>query len=467
MYSTSESSAAGTNPQVSRPDLISCILGLLRWDAGQLEQRDVESHQGQRRKEQSWQIFVGLVAHCLPFTGRFSQCLRQHFGMSLSDSALSQRRQRLGSDIFKTIMQEPLRPLADAALHPGCFLGLQRLVGIDGTTWSVSNTPQQLARIVKADSRRGSAAFAKIALSALVELGTHAPLRAAIGLDGESEQALGTTLLADLPQRILLILDRLYGQVPMLAELQEQCSALKEQHYLVRVRGKLGVQVSHGFEDGSALVEVELRDKVKKRQVLQTLEVREVRGRVWQRVEKKWVEVRLWTSLSLEQASASELIALYARRWEQEVFYRELKLQVARGDLLQSHTPETAVQEVAALLMACALVAQERLAVAAEAGGEVEAAGAVRISLSLCLSLCLEHTLALWLVLSAAQGLMDEATQRELVRRVRQQIAACALPPRRARSCQRKVRQPVRKWPRMISPTSTSSPSQYEVTRIA
>ena len=136
---------------------------------------------------------------------------------------------------------------------------------------------------------------------------------------------------------------------------------------------------------------------------------------------------------------------------------------MARGALLQSHTPETAVQEIAALLMASTLVAQERLAVAAEAGGEVEAAGAVRISLSICL----EHTQALWIVLSAAQGLMDEAAQRELVRRVRQQIAACALPPRRPRSCDRKVRQPVKKWPRMISPTSTSSPTEYEVTRIA
>jgi len=131
----------------------------------------------------------------------------------------------------------------------------------------------------------------------------------------------------------------------------------------------------------------------------------------------------------------------HLRRWEHEVFYRELKLQVAQGDLLQSHTPETAVQEIAALLMACALVAQERLAVAAEVGGEVEAAGAVRISLSICL----EYTQALWIVWSAAQGLMDKAAQQELVRRMRQQIAAFALPPRRPRSCDRKVRQPIKK----------------------
>lgn len=395
--------------------------------------------------------------------GRFSKCMDQYFGMTLSDAALSQRRQRVGPDIFTLIMEETLRPLADAALHPGCFLGALRLVGIDGTTWSVSNTPQHLTRLVKGKARRGCAAFAKIAMSALVELGTHAPLRAVLGLDKESEHSLSAALLEHLPPSILLILDRLYGQAPMLALLQAQCSALMEQFFLVRVRAKLGVKVSRVLEDGSAMVEVELRDKVKQRRVLQTLIVREVRGRVWKRKENQWMEVRLWTSLTVAQAGAKELIALYARRWEQEMFYRELKLQVAGGDLLQSHTPETAQQEIAALLIASALVAQERLAVAAEAGGEVAAAGAVRISLSLCL----DYVQALWMVLSASEGLMDEAAQHELVRRMRQKIAAHALTPRRARSCDRKVRQPVKKWPRMITPASHSSPTQYEVTHFA
>ena len=149
--------------------------------------------------------------------------------MSLSDSALSQRRARLGPDIFEIIMQETLRPLADVVLHPGCCFGKLRLVGIDGTTWSVSNTPQHLARLIKAKTRNGSAAFAKIAMSALVELGTHAPLSAAIGLNGESENELSTRLLTDLPECQLLILDRLYGQAPMLAQLQQHCSELRQQ----------------------------------------------------------------------------------------------------------------------------------------------------------------------------------------------------------------------------------------------
>jgi hypothetical protein len=104
------------------------------------------------------------------------------------------------------------------------------------------------------------------------------------------------------------------------------------------------------------------------------------------------------------------------------MFYRKLNVQVTGGDLLGSNTPE-----IAALLIASALVEEERLAVAAVAGGEVETSDVARISLSLCL----EHTQALWFVLSHAQGLMDEAALRELLRRMRQQTAALALPPRR------------------------------------
>ncbi len=351
-------------------DLASRILKLLNWDESQLETRDMERHQGPRRKVLTWQIMVGLIAHALPFAGRFSQCLRHFFGMTLSDSALSQRRAQLGADLFLLIMRETLRPLADAHLHPGCFSAGLRLLGIDGTRWSVGNTPQHLARIIKAKTRRGGAAFATISMSALVELGTHAPLHATLGMDGQSEQVLS---------------------VPLFEELQTHCAAARQQHYLVRVRTKLAVQVRTLLADGSVLVEVALRDKIKQRLVLKTLLVREVRARVWSRTQNKWVEVRLWTSLSVAQASAEQLIELYARRWEQEVFYRELKLQVARGELLQSHTPETAQQE----------------------------------------------------------------------------IAACALPPRRTRSCERKVRQPVTKWPRIISPTSVKASAVYKVTKIA
>lgn len=74
--------------------LVSHILKLLNWDESEFETRGRERHQGPRRKVLTWQIIVGLVAHALPCAGRFSQCVRQFFGMTLSDSALGQRRQQ-------------------------------------------------------------------------------------------------------------------------------------------------------------------------------------------------------------------------------------------------------------------------------------------------------------------------------------------------------------------------------------
>ena len=50
----------------------------------------------------------------------------------------------------------------------------------------------------------------------------------------------------------------------------------------------------------------------------------------------------------------------------------------------------------------------------------------------------------------SAGNLLDETITARLIERTRQQIARDAL-RRRPRSCQRKVRQPVKKWPRMLA----------------
>ena len=52
--------------------------------------------------------------------------------------------------------------------------------------------------------------------------------------------------------------------------------------------------------------------------------------------------MRLWASLlDPKTAPAQELIELYARRWEHELYYRELKRQLRKSVVLQSHTVET------------------------------------------------------------------------------------------------------------------------------
>lgn len=429
---------------------------------------------------------AGLVAQSLHSTGSLEQIIQRYLAVKLSRSALSQRRRHMQFEPFATVMRHALKPMAREEAHAGCFFAGLRLVGMDGTQFNLLNTPQIKEEVGKVPCRGAEAGFAKLSLSVLVELGTHAPLAAAMELGAMSEKSLCRRLWQALPSESLLILDRLYGQAPMLKELQAHCTP-KGSHFLVRVRDRLNVEVRQPQADGSATVAVTLREpsaaasepeqedgvlasakprgrpRKHPRPEVSGLTVREVRGRV-QNSRKQWVEVRLWTSLSPQQAGARQLLELYARRWEQEIFYKELKLDVNQGDLLAGQRTETAMQQVAAMMIACSLLAEERLAAAqASEDEEVRQAGAVRISFSLCK----EYTVALFMVLQASAGLMDEAAQAELVRRVRAQIAAAALPPRRPRSCQRKVRQPVCQWPRMHSPSSDHAPKNFDVTPIA
>ncbi len=444
-------------------------------------------HQGPRQKLQGWQIIAGLTAQCLHRCGSLEHIMRRYFAVRLSSSALSQRRAHMQLEPFTTVMRHALRPMARPDQHPDCFFAGLLLVGIDGIQFDLLNTPQINAQVAKVRTRRAEAAFAKLSASVLVELGTHAPLGVAMDFGPMSEKALIEPLWESLPEKSLLILDRYYGQAPMLQELQKHC-ATRSSHFLVRVRDKLNVKVQQPCGDGSAQVTVTLREREpvpaedagqpapaepasrtrgrpRKHppQKVSSLTVREVRGKM-RCGNGQWAEVRLWTSLSEQQACAQQLLELYARRWEQELFYKELKLQVNQGSLLAGQRTETAAQQVAAMMIACSLLAEERLAVAAVSPDQaVRQAGALRISFAMCQ----EYVAALFLVLQSSEGLMDKQAQGELVRRVRVQIAEAALPPRRLRSCQRRVRRPVDKWPRMMKPTSLPNPRNFTITNIA
>jgi hypothetical protein len=382
----------------------------------------------------------------------------QLFAMEIKDSSLSQRRQRMGLELFDWLMRHALKPLADKRNHKSCFYKGLRLCGIDGSRWSVTNTPQILERMSKAASRRLQAAFAKVEMCVLVELGLHNPLAAAVGVEGEHEWSLARKLLGSLPAGSLLIVDRLYGCGQYLKELMEACQAARSE-VLVRARSTCKGSRITKLPDGSAMVSINLRHQGAGHRVVGEIRVREIRGRIRKPGGRQWTEVRLWTTLLDEKLHpAGELLALYGQRWEQEIFYKELKIHTRGGELLQSHTPETAAQEVAALLMACAIIAEQR--------GEAARIGKLQ-PLSISFVKTLEKISGLWAVFEVSGDLLDEATKQEMLRRVRDLIVREAIPPRRSRSCPRKVRQPIGGWPRLTENESHEGEFTFEIVNIS
>jgi hypothetical protein len=389
------------------------------------------------------------VYHAIAPSGTRSTPAADVAEVTISDSAISQRLQGLDPTLFQTVLDQTLRPLAQRRRHPQAFDQQWRLVGIDGAQFSVPNGPGVAAAFPKARSRRGRAAFSKLGISSLCELGLHNPIAAVIGGQGESEMALGHALFARLPADTLRVGDRYYGTGRCISELLALCPG-RSVEFLFRVRANLRRRVVKTFADGSALVAVDLADG-------RVLTLREIEGRVRGR-SGALVRVRLWTSLVDARAHpASRLLKLYRERWEQEIAIGELKQTLHGGALLRSQKVRTAWHEVAAWLVAQALVARLRVQVARDVGAAV-----LRVSFQKTL----EAARVLCVVLVEAADLLSAAQLRQLSERLMDRVARQLSGRRRARSCPRAVRQPVRSWPRKRKSSNSYGEFQYEVAKI-
>ena len=411
----------------------------------------VPHRRGRKPRVPLTQLLPALTFHVLNGAGTLADHFFQLFRESLADSSWSDRRARLPWEIFADLMRRVLRPQATRR-HRDAFWRGWRLVALDGTQFSLTNTPQILDTLPKARTRRGRAAFAKLTTAVLLEIGWHNPLAAAIGRHGESEWELAHTLLAQLPKRALLLADRLYGCAAFAVQALAACEQVGS-HFLMRARTYIKPRVRKRLRDGSRVIGVAVRQKGRPQRILRWLELREIRVRVGRKGHRSQ-EVRLWTSLmDPRTAPARELAQLYARRWEHELYFREVKRQVRTTAVLQSHTVDTAAQEVAALILASALLATER---ARAAAGHVPV-------LHVSFGKILDLVQPLWLMLGFLDDLVTEGQKNAFVRRVYTAMGRCVTAKRRSRSCPRAVRQPVKRWPRLLRNESVEGPLHLEL----
>jgi hypothetical protein len=305
----------------------------------------------------------------------------------------------------------------------------------------------------KGGNQKGKAAFAKLQGAALVELVMHNPLAARLGWKGESEWKLAQGLLDHLPPSCLLLADRLYGCGAFLLAAWQRLEP-RGGHFLVRVKqGLKAVRTIRRLADGSRIVEIQGLDPQGTGRV-ERMQVREIQARI-QRRGHRVVALRLWTSLlDAAQAPARELVRLYVSRWEQELYFRELKRELGVNDLLQSQTPETAAQEVAAMIIGSSLIAEERSQL--RPGEELSH----RISF-----LKLWETLEpLWLTLLLGADILTETQKQQLSQRFHAVASRRVMQKKRIRSCPRAMRQPIQPWPRKRNQRSSTTPLTVRIT---
>jgi len=414
----------------------------------------LEPRRGRKPRVPLTQLLPALTFHVMQDAGTLADHLFQLFREPLADSSWSDRRLRLPWEIFADLMRRALRPRATRSQHREAFWRGWRLVALDGTQFSLINTPQITATFEKARTRRGRAAFAKITAAVLLELGLHNPLAAAIGRRGESEWALAQRLLAQLPKRALLLGDRLYGVAAFAVHARAACARVGS-HFLLRASRVTKPRLIKRLRDGSRLIQVPVRQRGRPGRILQWLELREIRVRVGRPGHRPHV-LRLWTTL-VDPAAAPplELARVYASRWEHELYFREVKRQLRKTALLQSHTVETGAQEIAALVLASALLATER---ARAANGTVPV---LRVRFGQVLNV----VRGMWLFFGPFDDLTTDQLKQRVVRRGQALMRRTLTATRRARSCPRAVRQVVKRWPRLRRTQSVDGPFHFTVVR--
>lgn len=430
---------------------LSLLLQRIGWDAlNGLNQRKHGAGRPVRVLDRG-QLLAALVFHyTVSWAGSFAEHLFCLLGIQMAESSLSQRRQALPFEVFTELLRRVLRPLAEAG--PQAFFGQWRLVAIDGVSFSLANTEAVREKCKKGGNQKGRAAFAKLQCSALVELMMHNPLAACVGEHGQSEWKLALGLLAHLPEQCLLLADRLYGCGAFLLLVIDRLKQLQGR-FLVRAKENLKVvRRLKRYKDGSQWVEIQVMDPAHPRRVLETLRVREIRATVQRRGHRS-VRIRLWTNLSCTEASAEELVRLYMVRWEQELYFRELKWHLGINDLLRSQTPETAAQEVAAMIIGSSLIAHERAKL--KPGEQLQH----RVSFIKTW----ETLEPLWLTLLLGADILTEHQKQQLCDRFYTLAARRVMAKKRNRSCPRAMRQPVQPWPRKRDQKSLEGTLQVSV----
>ena len=211
--------------------------------------------------------------------------------------------------------------------------GGRRLVAIDGSCLDVADTPENAEFFGRPGVSKGEkSAFPQARLVALAECGTHAIFDAVVGRYTSSEVALADELIGRLEPGMLLLADRGFFSYGLWRKAIGTGADL-----LWRVKTGLRPEHLRTLDDDSWLAQIRptVGDKSAEPITVRVIDYTIDDGR------ENSESYRLFTTiLDPAEASATELAAAYAERWEIELAFDELKThQRGPRTVLRSKSP--------------------------------------------------------------------------------------------------------------------------------
>ena len=261
-------------------------------------------------------------------------------------SAITKARIRLGASPLKQLFARVARPLAEPDTRGAWYRG-RRLVGLDGTTIDLADTPELEERFGRPAASRGSSSFPQLRLLTLAETGTHAIFAAALDRYQVSEAHLALELLQQLQPDMLCLADRAFVGFELWRTAAASGAVL-----LWRVRKNQVLPCRERLTDGSYLSRLYASPKHRRHEDGGMM-VRVIDYRLEGVPDAEPLYRLVTTLLDPAGAPAKELAALYHERWESEGAFAELKVALPGQRLmLRSRRADLAEQELYGLLLA-------------------------------------------------------------------------------------------------------------------
>lgn len=267
----------------------------------------------------------------------------------VAPSALVQARQRLGVEAVQRIFHGLAHHWYQAHEHE-CWCGLN-LLAVDGVVWRASDTPENREAFSSGSNHHGDTSFPQLRMVCQMELTSHLLLNSVVDGYKANEMRLAEQLVGQTPDDSLTLFDKGFYSLGLLHQWHQ---AGKQRHWLLPARKDLQYEVIGSFGKQDKLVRLTTTPQSRKRfkDLPDTVEARLLEKTV------KGKPCRILTSMTDPlRFRATEIVELYAYRWEIELGYREMKQTLLnRSYTLRSKKPEGVKQELWGLLLAYNLI---------------------------------------------------------------------------------------------------------------
>jgi hypothetical protein len=260
-----------------------------------------------------------------------------------TESAITQARQRLGSQPIEALYREVVAPLAKKVTR-GAWFRLWRVVSLDGFVLDVAESEQNVASFGRPGASRGKSAYPQARVVGFLENGTHVFFGAEMDRCAVGETTIARRILSKLRRNMLCLADRNFFCYP----LWEQAVATGAK-LVWRAKQQLVLPKVRKLADGSYLAKFYPSQK-HRRQDREGMLVRLIDYRI----DGFRGSYRLVTNiLDPAKAPAMELARLYSERWTIETAFDEIKTHLRGSNVvLRSKLPDLVRQDVFGLLLA-------------------------------------------------------------------------------------------------------------------